>query len=78
MKIVRASEIGAYIYCQRAWWYQQQGYTSTNQVELALGSELHYQHGRRVVVSGCLRVVAYGLLLSALVLLAIYLTGKVI
>ncbi|HEY5575034.1 MAG TPA: hypothetical protein VIK64_18585 [Anaerolineales bacterium] len=78
MKIIRAAEIGAYVYCQRAWWYRQQGYESTNLDELAMGSELHYQHGRRVLVSGCIRILAYGMLLLALLLLAVYFTGQLI
>lgn len=68
MRTIRASEIGSYIYCQRAWWYQKQGITSGNLAEIAQGSELHERHGRRVVTSGCLRVVAYALILLALLL----------
>lgn len=78
MKIIRASDIGAYIYCRRAWWYQQQGIQSTNLEELAMGSEMHYRHGRRVLVSGCIRVVAYAMLLLALILMAVYVTQQVI
>jgi CRISPR/Cas system-associated exonuclease Cas4 (RecB family) len=69
MKIVRASEIGTYLYCQRAWWYAQQGYESENLTELAAGSRMHAQHGRVIATSGCLRVLAYALVLSALLLL---------
>ena len=78
MRTIRASEIGAFIYCQRAWLYQQQGYESENQDELASGSEIHYRHGQAVLVSGCLRTAAYLVLLGALVLLVIYLTGKIL
>jgi hypothetical protein len=78
MRTIRASEIGAFIYCQRAWRYQQQGYESENQAELASGSEIHHRHGRAVLVSGCLRTAAYLALLCALALLAIYLTGKIL
>ena len=78
MRTIRASEIGAFIYCQRAWQYQQQGYESENQEELAIGSEIHYRHGRAVLVSGCLKAAAYLALLAALALLAIYLTGQVL
>jgi hypothetical protein len=78
MKIIRASDIGAYIYCRRAWWYQRQGIQSTNLEELARGSEMHYQHGRRVLVSGCVRVMAYAMLLLALILMAVYVTQQVI
>jgi CRISPR/Cas system-associated exonuclease Cas4 (RecB family) len=78
MKTLRASEIGSYLYCQRAWWYQLQGIQSENQAELAGGRELHRRHGRTVMTSGCLRYLAYALLLAALILLTIYLTGKLI
>jgi hypothetical protein len=76
MRTLRASEISAYLYCQRAWWYQKQGKPSENQVELTSGTDLHYRHGRSVLVTGCLRALAYGLLLLALALLTIYITGR--
>jgi CRISPR/Cas system-associated exonuclease Cas4 (RecB family) len=72
MRVIRASEIGSYLYCQRAWWYQQQGIETENQQEMAAGSGIHRQHGRSVAASGCLRYAAYALLLAALVLFAIY------
>ena len=78
MKTIRASEIGSYLYCQRAWWFQRQGYESENQKELTGGTELHYRHGRMVMVSGCLRMLAYGLLILALVILAIYATRQLL
>ena len=78
MKILRASEIGSYLYCQRAWWYQRQGIESENLAELVSGSQLHERHGQAVLVSCCLRVLAYLLLLAALVLLTIYLLSPVI
>ena len=78
MRTLRASEIGAYIYCQRAWWYQQQGYPSENQAETAGGTELHYRHSRAVMTNGCLRMGAYIFLLLSLVVLAFYLTTKCI
>jgi hypothetical protein len=76
MRTLRASEIGAYLYCQRAWWYQKQGKPSENQAELTSGTELHYRHGRTVLATGCLRTLAYGLLLLALALLVIYITQR--
>ena len=66
MKTVRASEIGTYLYCQRAWSYQQKGVASENQTELLSGTELHESHGRSVMAAGCLRTFAYLLLLAAL------------
>jgi len=72
MKTIRASEIGTYLYCRRAYWYQQQGLPSENTSELLSGSQMHARHGRSVATSGCLRAIAYLLLLTALVLLTIY------
>ena len=78
MHTIRASEIGTFLYCQRAWWYQKTGQPSENLAEMAAGSELHYQHGRAVVSLGCLRLLALALLLAAIVLLAIYLTNSIL
>jgi CRISPR/Cas system-associated exonuclease Cas4 (RecB family) len=75
-KNIRASEIGAFLYCRRAWWYHRQGIPSENQEELAGGSELHRRHGRAVFIAGLYRVLAALLLLAALVLLTIFLAGK--
>ncbi len=72
-RTLRASEIGAYLFCQRAWWYQKNGQPSDNLSEMAAGSELHYRHSRAVLSAGCLRFAAYGLLLLALALAAAYL-----
>lgn len=70
---IRASEIGAYLYCRRAWWYQQNGEESGNQAEMHTGTRIHEQHGRAVFGAGLLRAAGYGLLLLALALLAAYL-----
>jgi len=71
MRTIRASEISTYWYCQRAWWFQLNGYETDKLDQLADGLELHQQHGRRVVSIGCMRFVAYALLLLGLVLLAV-------
>jgi CRISPR/Cas system-associated exonuclease Cas4 (RecB family) len=73
--IVRASEIGSYLYCHRAWWYRKQGVKSENQAELATGTELHRRHGRKVLAAGLLRNLGMILLLAALSVLAAYLTA---
>ncbi len=78
MRTIRASEIGTYLYCQRSWWYQKRGERSENIGEMNSGSELHYRHGRALFMAGCLRILAYGLLLAALVLLTIYFTNQLI
>jgi len=78
MRTIRASEIGTYLFCQRAWWYQLRGESSQNLAEMAAGSELHYRHGRAALGAGCLRAVAYALILLALVLLAVYFTSSLL
>ncbi len=78
MRKIRASDISSYLYCQRAWWYRQQGIASENTNELAGGRELHQQHGRSVLASGVIRTLAYFLLLVGLIMLAIYLTMQVL
>ena len=75
-RVIRASEIGEYVYCKRAWWLRLQGYESANVRELAAGTSLHERHGRAVVTGGCLRTAAYLLLLAALALTAATLAAR--
>ena len=74
MRTIRASEIGTYLYCRRAWWYQSQGAPPQNQAELSGGSAYHHRHGRQVVRAGLIRLAGWVLLITALVLLATALT----
>jgi hypothetical protein len=78
MRTIRASEIGTFLYCKRAWGYLKSGRELHNQAELAAGTRLHEQHGRRVVVAGILRLLAYLLLVMALLLVVFYLIGDVV
>jgi hypothetical protein len=68
MRIIRASEVGAYLYCARAWWYQQQGVENSNQAGMQAGTQLHEIHGRQVAATSGLQLLAGILLLAALVL----------
>lgn len=46
---MRASDIGAYTFCRRAWWLAQvQGAPHAQPEVLARGQAAHAQHGRRV------------------------------
>ena len=76
--LIRASEIGSYLYCRRAWWYRKQGMESENQSEIATGTELHRQHGRKVIAAALLRTVGVVLLLAAFVLLVVVLTSSLL
>jgi len=78
MRTIRASEIGTYLYCRRAWWYRKQGVDSVNESELAAGTSLHRAHGRTVLASGLTRMLGLLLLLVALILLTVYLVNSLI
>lgn len=46
---IRASEIGQYAYCRRAWWLRRVGGVKPQNVrQLQRGTEFHRQHGRKV------------------------------
>jgi len=66
-RIIRASEVGLYTYCARAWWLRQvKGYRPVNQAALERGGTVHLSHGRAVVGYHRLRRAAYLLLGLAL------------
>ena len=47
--IIRASELGEYVYCARAWWLRrEQGVESRNVAAMQSGRAAHDQHGRGV------------------------------
>ena len=74
-----ASEIVEFLYCQRAWWYTQQGNQSEEtKKRLAMGNQIHGQHGRAVILTGCLRTLGYILLAAAFVCSIAYLTSLVL
>jgi len=75
MRPIRASEISSFLYCNRAWWYQRKGIESTNIEELAEGTKMHHRHGRAVLASSLVQMMAYGLLLVALILFVVYATN---
>lgn len=74
MRPVRASEIGSFLFCRRAWWFRGQGVEAENQEALVEGSLFHRRHGFKVIATGFLRLAAWGLLLAAVVLLAVAIT----
>jgi CRISPR/Cas system-associated exonuclease Cas4 (RecB family) len=76
MKNIRASEVGSYLYCARAWWYQRKGIESINQAKMTGGTELHRHHGRQVLLSSLTRAMALILLLVALLLLVTFCTRQ--
>ena len=61
-KVIRASEISAYVYCRRAWWLSRvAGYRPENAQALARGTRYHEQHGRLVRGAVWGRRLAYGI-----------------
>jgi hypothetical protein len=71
-RTIRASEIGTFLFCQRAWWYQRQKIKSSNQRELTDGSDFHNDHWLRTQAGGKLRSAAWFLLLVGLLALGVY------
>jgi hypothetical protein len=64
--VIRASEIGQYSYCARAWWYGRVlGYRSANVEAMRWGTDQHRAHGRGVERYHRLRWLAVGLLVLA-------------
>ena len=74
MRPIRASEIGTYLYCQRAWWYQTQGIPSENLVEMNQGMEYHHQHANQAWNVRLMKFAAWILLICGIILLSVALT----
>lgn len=67
---IRASEIGEYAYCRRAWWLRRvRAAPSVNVARMRAGTEHHQQHGRLVEQSVWLRRLAYAVLFVAVAML---------
>jgi hypothetical protein len=73
-RIIRASEIGQYDYCARAWWLGSiEGVSPSNVCELQAGTAAHEQHGRQVNRAARVQQLAIGLLVLGVILLAFFL-----
>jgi hypothetical protein len=65
-RIIRASEVGAFSYCARAWWLGSvQGLRPDDVRPFQAGQSAHERHGRRVLLGILLMRLAYFLLLLA-------------
>ncbi|HLF25241.1 MAG TPA: hypothetical protein VJG32_02800 [Anaerolineae bacterium] len=75
-RILRASEVGQYLYCAKAWWLGAiNGVKPTNIRELESGTQAHVRHGRTVSIASLAQRAAIGLLLIGLVLAVIWFAG---
>ena len=67
-QVIRASEIGRYAYCARAWWLGSvRGLPSSRGREMATGEAAHHRHGLGVRTLIGLSRLAYGMLALAAV-----------
>ena len=73
-RTIRASEIGTYLFCKSAWWYQISGVESQNQQEMAGGFAYHRKHGKQVFRAVLWRVMGWLLLAAAIVIFVVWLT----
>jgi hypothetical protein len=74
-KTISASEIGRYLYCNRSWGYQRQGFQSANIQLFERGTEAHTRHGRQFQFAKRLRQLAVILFIFALATLLYQLTA---
>ncbi|MCR4406398.1 MAG: hypothetical protein NUW24_05680 [Anaerolineae bacterium] len=71
-QVIRASEIGQYAYCARAWWLARVlGYRSSHVEAMEAGTAGHERHGRAVVGYHRLRQAGVFFLALALVSAAV-------
>ncbi len=60
---IRASEIGEYVFCNRAWWLKRvRGVQSRNVRHLKAGHHYHKQHGNQIRKISWMRKLAYTML----------------
>jgi CRISPR/Cas system-associated exonuclease Cas4 (RecB family) len=75
LPIIRASEVGEYVYCARAWWLRRVvGLEPAGRERRELGSALHRRHGR--AVAGSQALVALGAVLAVAAAVLIVVSGR--
>ncbi|HYJ48263.1 MAG TPA: hypothetical protein VEV81_16740 [Pyrinomonadaceae bacterium] len=73
-KFIRASEVGEYVFCARAWWLRIEGHEPTfGQEAREAGERWHRGHGRVVARARRLRQLASYAALLAVILVTIIL-----
>jgi CRISPR/Cas system-associated exonuclease Cas4 (RecB family) len=77
MRKIKASEIGTFMFCQRAHWFRRKGVDSDNIKEMEAGTKIHHQHSKAVAISSCSRTIAIILLLAGITLLTYSIIGLI-
>ncbi|MGQ9501152.1 MAG: hypothetical protein ACUVSF_09625 [Anaerolineae bacterium] len=61
--VLRASEVGHYLFCRRAWWLARVlGYCPDDRAALMAGVQFHEQIGRSISAAQCWQNISYALL----------------
>ncbi|MEA4811030.1 MAG: hypothetical protein VB108_00485 [Anaerolineaceae bacterium] len=68
MRPIKASELGTFSFCKRAWYYQKNGEPNRNQAAMDEGTCLHGKQARQVAGSLILLVLGLLTLLAALMM----------
>ena len=63
--VIRASDVGLYVYCAKAWRLKADGHESANVGEMAAGTEAHEAHGARVALYAHLQRASMALIVVA-------------
>lgn len=75
LPIIRASEVGEYVYCAHAWWLRRvAGLEPAGHERRELGTVLHRRHGR--AVAGSRLLVILSMTLGLVAVLLIMLAGR--
>jgi hypothetical protein len=73
-RVLRASEIGEYVFCHRAWWLDRvQGLESANTGQMQAGTVRHVEHGRAVRGANLMQRAAVALFILAFFFAALFL-----
>ena len=74
-RTIRASEIGSFLYCHRAWWYQRQDMPTINTAELEGGEVFHRRHVSQTAGARTLKLFAWVVLFITVILTFIFLAS---
>ncbi len=76
-RIIRASEIGQYDFCAKAWWLGSiEGVEPSNVHELLAGTAAHEQHGQQVRRASQMQTVALVLVVLGVIVLVLALFAR--